>query len=77
MFQVIVLASILVGIAFIALGVGIFFLPKKSFPETEIGHNKEMKRLGIECAKCSEWRKYKKVRRFKNISVDVARLNLK
>ena len=61
--EVFILSVVLVGIAFIALGTGIFFLPARKFPETEVGHNKHMRELGISCAKCEEqrsWREMKK-----------------
>lgn len=54
---------ILVAFAFVALGVGIFFRKEGKFPETEVGHNKHMRELGIYCAKCEErrnWREFKK-----------------
>jgi len=37
------------AIAFLGLGIGIFI--KGKFPETHIGKNEEMKKLGITCAK--------------------------
>ena len=51
--KVLLLVSVFVGIAFIALGFNIFFR-KKKFPQTEIGRNKEMRKLGITCAKSEE-----------------------
>ena len=56
--EVVLLAIGLVGIAFLGLGVNIFFR-KTAFPETEVGKNRDMKRLGITCAKCEERRIYK------------------
>ena len=40
----------LIAIAVLGLGVQIFFSKKKEFPDTHIGHNKNMKGLGITCA---------------------------
>lgn len=76
MFQIILLSSVLVAIAFLAIGVGIIFFNRK-FPETEIGHNKEMRKRGIECAKCSEWRNYRQAQKFKKLSLDLTKLELK
>lgn len=52
---------VLMALMFIGLGFNIFFR-KKKFPETEVGHNKEMRKLGIKCARTEEillWRKNK------------------
>jgi hypothetical protein len=51
----------LISIAFIGMGISIFFRKGGKFPETEIGHNKYMKRLGITCVKCEESKKMKKI----------------
>ena len=60
---VFLITVILVAFAFTALGVGIFFSKGGKFPETEVGHNKHMRGLGIVCAKCEErkkWNEFKK-----------------
>ena len=60
---VFLIAIVLVAIAFIALGVGIFFRKDGKFPETEVGHNRHMRELGISCAKCEErknWNEFNK-----------------
>ena len=49
MVQVFLLAAILVSFAVIGLAIGIFV--KGKFPQTHVGHNDEMKKLGITCAK--------------------------
>ena len=54
-FLLIMLVSIvLVAICFVAIGVQVFFSKKKKFPDTEIGHNAEMRKRNIKCAKCEE-----------------------
>ena len=54
-FLLIMLVSIvLVGICFVAIGLQVFFSKKKKFPDTEIGHNAEMHKRNIKCAKCEE-----------------------
>ena len=40
---------VLIVLAFVGLGIGTFI--KGKFPETHIGKNAEMKKLGITCAK--------------------------
>lgn len=44
---------ILIALVVIGLGFNIFFR-KKKFPETEVGHNKEMRKRGIQCARTEE-----------------------
>lgn len=56
-FMLIVLAIVLGS--FLFLGFNIFFR-KKSFPETEIGRNREMRKLGLACPKGEEKRLYGK-----------------
>ena len=54
-FLLILLATVvLVAICFVAIGVQVFFSKKKKFPETEIGHNAEMRKRNIKCSKCEE-----------------------
>lgn len=47
------IAIVLIALVFIGLGFNIFFL-KKKFPETEVGHNKEMRKRGIKCTRTEE-----------------------
>ena len=49
MFQVFLISSLLIALCLICLGIGV--LAKGKFPETHVGHNAEMKKLGITCAK--------------------------
>jgi hypothetical protein len=51
---------VIMGIAFIGLGINILFRKNGKFPETDIGHNRHMKRLGITCVKCEEIKRSKK-----------------
>lgn len=50
MIKILILSVLLTGLAFLALGLRIFFVSKGKFPETSIGKNREMKKLGITCA---------------------------
>ncbi len=45
---------ILVAFCFVGLGFNIIFRKNGKFPETEISRNKNMKKLGIKCAKEEE-----------------------
>jgi ribosomal protein L36 len=60
-------AICLIGIAFLGLGLNIFFRKGASFPETEIGKNKVMRRMGITCVKCDERVKWKQEQTAKKV----------
>lgn len=59
--KIVLLAASLIGIAFIGLAFNILFR-KKSFPDTHVGHNKEMKKRGIVCAKTMDRMEQKKAK---------------
>lgn len=61
MIQLILIASVIVAIALLLLGINIFVFGKK-FPETEVGKNKNMIRLGLRCPHCEERSRYRKLR---------------
>ncbi|MBN2610631.1 MAG: hypothetical protein JXB00_03665 [Bacteroidales bacterium] len=62
MLKLLFVSLVLVSIAFILIGFNIFFL-KKKFPETSVGHNKNMKAKGIKCARCEELSNHKNNRK--------------
>jgi len=69
--KVVFLALGLIALAFLLLGFNIFFR-KKAFPDTHVGHNKEMKKRGIVCAKTMDRIEQKKVKeelKYKNVRV--------
>ena len=49
MLQVFLIVAVLVAIAVVGLSIGV--LIKGKFPDTHVGHNADMKKLGITCAK--------------------------
>ena len=49
MLEVFLLTIVLVALAVLGLGVQVFFSKKKKFPETRVGHNKEMQKKKIYC----------------------------
>ena len=57
--KVLVISIILLGIAFIGLAFRALFVKEGRFPQTSIGKNKEMARLGITCVKHDEMSCYK------------------
>jgi hypothetical protein len=66
-----ILTIILLGIVVLIMGVNIFFR-KKKFPETHVGHNKDMRRIGVVCAKTMdriEQKKAKQNLQYKNIRI--------
>lgn len=59
-----IIILVLVGIAFIGLGITTFFSKKKKFPDIHIGKNKAMRERGISCAATTdrkEREKYKPI----------------
>ena len=61
--EVVLLAIVVVGISFLALGVNIFFVKGRNFPETEVGKNKTMLEMGLNCVKCEEGKKFREAKR--------------
>jgi len=51
--KTLLLVLVLMTLAILAMGVNIFFRNRK-FPQTAIGHNKEMRKMGITCARSTE-----------------------
>ena len=70
-YLLIVLAVVV--ISFVFLGFNIFFR-KKSFPETEIGRNREMRKLGLTCPKCEEIRDHRKKKTISRIDPEKLRI---
>ena len=50
--KVLLLSIVLVAFSFLAMAVQVIF--KGRFPKTQVGHNPDMRKLGITCAKCDE-----------------------
>ena len=47
-------AILIIALALVFLGIRMLIRKNGNFPETEIGRNKEMRKLGIQCAKAEE-----------------------
>jgi hypothetical protein len=47
---IILITSVLVGLAVFGLAIQVIFKKDHKFPDTHVGHNKNMKKLGITCA---------------------------
>lgn len=52
--ELLLLVSGILALAIIAMGVNVFFRKNKKFPSSSIGGNKEMRKLGLKCAKGEE-----------------------
>ncbi|HEC41996.1 MAG TPA: hypothetical protein ENI20_04130 [Bacteroides sp.] len=57
--KVLILSSILLGLAFVGLAFRVLFVRDGRFPQISIGKNKEMARLGISCVKHDEYKCWK------------------
>ncbi|MDR0737987.1 MAG: hypothetical protein LBF39_02820 [Prevotellaceae bacterium] len=53
-FTIIILSIVILGLCFAGLAITMIIKKNGKFPETEIGHNKNMQQLGIRCAKQEE-----------------------
>jgi hypothetical protein len=60
MLKIMIISSILLGIAFLGLAFRILFVREGRFPQTSIGKNKQMRELGITCVKHDELKCHKK-----------------
>lgn len=74
MIKTLILTLIIVGIAFLGLCFNLVFR-KKPFPETHVGHNKEMKKRGIMCVKAMDALEQKKAwakenSKYANLKID-------
>ena len=70
--KVILLAIALVSLAFFGLAIQIVLKKNGKFPDTHVGHNREMKKRGIVCAKTFdriEQAKVKKEQKLKNLKL--------
>ncbi|MCK4631521.1 MAG: hypothetical protein KAT40_08760 [Bacteroidales bacterium] len=48
------ITGVVIAVSFLAMGISIFVKKNGKFPSFEIGKNKEMRKLGITCAKHDE-----------------------
>lgn len=55
--KLLLISVVVLLIAFIGMAFNILFRKNGKFPQFSIGHNKEMKKRGIHCAKCEEYKK--------------------
>jgi hypothetical protein len=71
-FMILLVVIGLIALAVLGLAVQIIFKKDHSFPDTHVGHNKNMKKLGITCATSMdkiEQSKARKELKFKNLEV--------
>ncbi|MDR2449956.1 MAG: hypothetical protein LBD52_08380 [Prevotellaceae bacterium] len=51
---IIILSTVILGLCFAGLAITIIIKKNGKFPETEIGHNKNIQQFGIRCVKQEE-----------------------
>jgi len=56
--EILIASIIIVFVSILMLGFNIFFM-KRKFPETSVGHNRNMRNLGLYCVKCEEQKKFR------------------
>lgn len=74
MMTTLILTLAILGVALLGLCFNVVFR-KKPFPETHVGHNKEMKKRGIMCVKAMDALEQKKAwekenKKFTNLQLD-------
>jgi hypothetical protein len=52
--KILLFSALLLSLAFVGLAFNILFRKNKKFPKYQVGHNKEMQKLGITCVKHDE-----------------------
>ena len=52
--HLLIISAILVGLSLAGLAITILIKPKGQFPETHVGHNREMRKRGITCARSTD-----------------------
>lgn len=52
--KLLILSAVLVAIALAGMAITIIVRPGGRFPETHVGHNKEMRKRGITCAQATD-----------------------
>jgi hypothetical protein len=52
--KLLIFSVVLVAIALAGMAITILVKPKGRFPDTHVGHNKEMRKRGITCAQNSD-----------------------
>jgi len=62
MLTVILLSIVLLAVAFAALSISILLKKDGEFPETKIGHNKKIRKKGIDCAFTQDYKSQKQSR---------------
>jgi len=60
--KIIILSSILVALSLVGLAFNILFRKNGKFPKYQVGHNKNMAKLGITCVKHDELKCYNKLK---------------
>jgi hypothetical protein len=74
--EVLIVSVLIVGVAFVGIGLNIFFRKDGKFPETEVGTNRHMRELGIKCTRCEELRIYKEYKRKMKPKINYTTLKL-
>ncbi len=59
MIKILILSSILLSLALLGMAFNMLFRKNGKFPKYQVGHNKEMHKLGITCVKHDETRMFR------------------
>jgi len=62
LFKILLISIVLLSISLAGMAFNIIFRKNGRFPSYRVGHNKDMKNLGITCVKHEEFRCHKKLK---------------
>jgi len=60
--KILLLSAVLLSFALVGMAFNILFRKNGKFPKYQVGHNKEMHKLGISCVKHDEIKCFKKLK---------------
>ena len=63
MLKVLILAVIMLSIAMVFMAINILFRKKGKFPEYRVGHNRNMKKIGLSCVKHEELKCHRELKK--------------
>jgi hypothetical protein len=66
---VFLISIVLVAFVFVGLGLNMLIRKNGKFPETEVGSNKDMHKLGITCTKHDEMKEFRKEKRARKAGI--------
>lgn len=64
-----VLSAILLSFGLVALAIRILIYKDGKFPNSSVGANPHLKKMGIHCARCEELKKFRQIQKNKKVKI--------